>query len=141
MHRLLDSLLRRIIRAGELILIDSQGEPHRYGDGAGPPVMARIADKWLERRLLLDPHLALGEGYMKGHLRMERGRIYDLLAVLARNARQRPLPKWTAGFDAVRFIARRIMQFNPTDRARRNVAHHYDIDDAIYDLFLDRDRQ
>ena len=36
---------------------------------------------------------------------------------------------------------RRIMQFNPTHRARRNAAHHYDIDGAIYDLFLDRDRQ
>ena len=141
MHRLLDSLLRRIVRTGDLKLIDSQGNVHRYGDGAGPPIVARIADKWLEHRLLLDPHLALGEGYMSGRLRMERGRIYDLLAVLARNAQQRPLPKWTAGFDAVRFIVRRIMQFNPTDRARRNVAHHYDIDGAIYDLFLDRDRQ
>ena len=141
MHRLLDSLLRRIVRTGDLKLIDSQGNVHRYGDGAGPPIVARIADKWLEHRLLLDPHLALGEGYMSGRLRMERGRIYDLVAVLARNAQQRPLPQWTAGFDAVRFIVRRIMQFNPSDRARRNVAHHYDIDGAIYDLFLDRDRQ
>jgi len=141
MYRLLDLLLRRLIRAGDLILIDSQGMPHRYGDGAGSPVVARIADKWLERRLLLDPHLALGEGYMSGRLRMERGRIYDLLATLASNVQQQPLPYWVAGFDAARFIIRRIMQFNPTVRARRNVAHHYDIDGAIYDLFLDRDRQ
>ena len=141
MYRLLDLLLRRIVRAGDLSLIDSQGMPHRYGDGTGSPVVARIADKWLEHRLLLDPHLAVGEGYMSGRLRMERGRIYDLLAILASNVQRRPLPQWTAGFDAVRFIIRRIMQFNPSERARRNVAHHYDIDGAIYDLFLDRDRQ
>ena len=141
MYRLLDLLLRRLVRAGDLNLIDSQGVPHRYGDGAGPPVVARIADKRLERRLLLDPHLALGEGYMNGQLRMERGQIYDLLALLARNIQQRPAPKWTAGFDAARFLIRRIMQFNPTVRARRNVAHHYDLDGAIYNLFLDRDRQ
>jgi cyclopropane-fatty-acyl-phospholipid synthase len=140
MYRLLDVLLRRVVRTGNFILIDSRGKPHWYGDGAGRPIVARIVDKGLERRLLLDPHLALGEGYMSGRLRMERGRIYDLLTVLARNV-QRPLPKWTAGFDAVRFILRRIMQFNLTNRARRNVAHHYDIDGAIYDLFLDRDRQ
>ena len=72
---------------------------------------------------------------------MERGRIYDLLAILASNVQERPLPYWAAGFDAARFILRRIMQFNPTARARRNVAHHYDIEGEIYDLFLDRDRQ
>jgi cyclopropane-fatty-acyl-phospholipid synthase len=62
MYRLLDLLLRRLVRAGDLKLIDARGEPHRYGDGGGVPVVARIADKRLERRLLLDPRLALGEG-------------------------------------------------------------------------------
>ncbi len=141
MYRLLDLLLRRLVRAGDLNVIDSQGVAHRYGDGAGPPVVARIADNRLERRLLIDPHLALGEGYMTGQLRMERGQIYDLLTLLATNTQQRPAPKWTAGFDAARFVIRRLMQFNPIARARRNVARHYDIDGAIYDLFLDRDRQ
>jgi cyclopropane-fatty-acyl-phospholipid synthase len=141
MHRWLDLLLRRLVHAGDLNLIDSQGVSYRYGDGAGPLVVARIADKWLEYRLLLDPYLALGEGYMRGQLRMHCGQIYDLLAILARNVQRQPPPFWTAGFDASRFIMRRIMQFNPTDRAQRNVAHHYDIDGAIYDLFLDRDRQ
>ncbi len=141
MFRPLDLVLRRVVSAGNLELVDARGRSHRYGDGAGPPVLARIADRWLERRLILDPRLALGEGYMSGRLRMERGRIYDLLALLASNVRRRPLPCWTTGFDAARFIMRRIMQFNPTFRARRNVAHHYDIEGAIYDLFLDRDRQ
>jgi len=141
MYRLLDLLVRRLVHAGDLSLIDSRGRWYRCGDRSGPPVVARIADKRLERRLLLDPYLALGEGYMNGQLRMERGQIYDLLALLASNTQQRPAPKWTAGFDAARFLLRRILQFNPTVRARRNVAHHYDIDGAIYDLFLDRDRQ
>ena len=141
MFRPLDLVLRRVVSAGNLELVDARGRSHRYGDGAGPPVVARIADRWLERRLILDPRLALGEGYMSGRLRMERGRIYDLLALLVSNVHRRPLPCWTTGFDAARFIMRRIMQFNPTFRARRNVAHHYDIEGAIYDLFLDRDRQ
>ena len=141
MFRPLDLVLRRVVSAGNLELVDARGRSHRYGDGAGPPVLARIADRWLERRLILDPRLALGEGYMSGRLRMERGRIYDLLALLVSNVHRRPLPCWTTGFDAARFIMRRIMQFNPTFRARRNVAHHYDIEGAIYDLFLDRDRQ
>lgn len=141
MYRLLDLLLRRLVRSGDLKLIDSRGKSHRYGDGAGPPVVALIGDQWLEYRLLFDPYLALGEGYMRGQLRMRRGRIYDLLVILARNVQQRPPPYWTAAFDASRFIIRRFKQFNPTDRARRNAAHHYDMDGAIFDLFLDRDRQ
>jgi cyclopropane-fatty-acyl-phospholipid synthase len=141
MQRLLDHLLRRIVRTGNLTLTDAQGRLHRYGDGAGPPVQVRIADKWLEWRLLLDPFLALGEGYMSGRLRVERGRIYDLLALLTRNIAWQALPRWTAGCDGLRFILRRILQFNPVRRARRNAAHHYDIDSAIYELFLDRDRQ
>jgi cyclopropane-fatty-acyl-phospholipid synthase len=141
MNRLLDRLLGRIVRRGSLTLSGARGMSHRYGDGAGVQIQARIADKCLEWRLLLDPYLALGEGYMSGRLRVERGRIYDLLAVLASNIERRPLPRWAAGFDGLRFILRRVMQFNPARRARRNVAHHYDIDCAVYDLFLDRDRQ
>jgi cyclopropane-fatty-acyl-phospholipid synthase len=84
--------------------------------------------------------LALGEGYMTGQLRMERAQVYDLLTLLA-GTQQRTAPSWTAGFDTARFLIRRVMQFNPVVPARRNVAHQYEIDGAIYDLFLDRDRQ
>jgi cyclopropane-fatty-acyl-phospholipid synthase len=36
---------------------------------------------------------------------------------------------------------RRLKQCNPISRARANVAHHYDLSDQLYDLFLDKDRQ
>lgn len=38
-------------------------------------------------------------------------------------------------------MMRRLKQYNPIDRARRNVAHHYDLSGQLYDLFLDSDRQ
>ncbi len=38
-------------------------------------------------------------------------------------------------------LFRRVHQFNPIPRARRNAAHHYDLSDQLYELFLDRDRQ
>jgi cyclopropane-fatty-acyl-phospholipid synthase len=95
----------------------------------------------VERRLILDPQLALGEAYMRGQLVLEAGRIYDFLELVLSNAQHHPPPRWTATADAARYLIRRIKQFNPSRRAQRNVAHHYDIDGAIYDLFLDRDRQ
>jgi cyclopropane-fatty-acyl-phospholipid synthase len=141
MFSLLDVLLRRIVRHGDLTLIDAGGLPHRYGDGSGLPVVVRIADARLEKQLVLDPQLAMGESYMDGRLKMEQGRIYDLLEVILSNAQAHPAPRWTEVLDVFRYLLRRLWQFNPTERARRNVAHHYDIDGAIYDLFLDRDRQ
>src|SRR5262249_57185570 len=38
-------------------------------------------------------------------------------------------------------LHRRVKQFNPRPRARRNAAHHYDLDGQLYALFLDADRQ
>ncbi len=141
MLTLLDVLLRRIVHRGALTFTDAQGKAHHYGDGCGPPVAVRVTDKRLERQLVYDPQLALGEGYMDGRLIMEQGRIYDLLELVLSNARVQPQPAWTNGLDLARYLIRRLAQFNPTARARRNVAHHYDINGAIYDLFLDRDRQ
>src|SRR5207237_9001823 len=42
---------------------------------------------------------------------------------------------------AVPRVARHTHQHNPIPRARRNAAHHYDLSDQLYELFLDRDRQ
>jgi cyclopropane-fatty-acyl-phospholipid synthase len=141
MYKLLDVILHRIVKVGDLTFVDGSGRSHRYGDGSGPPVVVRTTDRKIERQLALDPQLALGEAYMSGRLVMERGRVYDLLELVLSNARQHPPPRWTATADAARYLMRRLKQFNPSRRARRNAAHHYDIDGAIYDLFLDADRQ
>jgi cyclopropane-fatty-acyl-phospholipid synthase len=69
------------------------------------------------------------------------GRIYDFLALLLSNLQDRPLPSLSRSLNGARYLMRRLRQFNPSFRARRNAAYHYDIDGAIYDLFLDRDRQ
>jgi cyclopropane-fatty-acyl-phospholipid synthase len=40
-----------------------------------------------------------------------------------------------------RKLFRRLSQFNPAGRSRRNVAHHYDLNSELYSLFLDEDWQ
>jgi cyclopropane-fatty-acyl-phospholipid synthase len=141
MLALLDVLLSRIVAHGALTLTDARGKAHRYGDGRGPKVAFRLTDGRIARQLVFDPQLALGEAYMQGRLVMQEGRIYDLLALLLSNLGERQLPGWTNSLTAMRYLLRRVAQFNPMVRARRNAAHHYDINGAIYDLFLDRDRQ
>jgi cyclopropane-fatty-acyl-phospholipid synthase len=138
----LRSALRRAIRRDScLVVYDAAGEPHTFGDPGRSPIIVRLADRATERALAFDPNLALGEAYMSGRLILERGTIYDLLALAARNADSRRLPFWSVALDRTRVLVRRVAQINPTWRARRNAAHHYDIDRAVYDLFLDPDRQ
>ena len=115
---------------------------HRYGDGASPSVSLRLKDKRIERQLVVDPELALGEAYMYGRLEMIRAASTIFSSCSSPISKTTPCPVWTRSFSAARYLepAPRCSSI-PSGRARRNVAHHYDINGAIYDLFLDRDRQ
>jgi len=137
----LETILRRVVVSGTLKVTDAKGQVYRFGDGSGAEVAIRFADGAAELAVAWDPELALGETYMQGRLIVEQGSIYDLLELLMRNTAAQTPPAWLRWFDASRRLGRRLQQFNPRGRARRNVAHHYDIDGAIYDLFLDPDRQ
>ena len=137
----LENILRRIVVSGTLKVTDANGHVHHFGDGSGAEVAFRLADGAAERAVAWDPELALGETYMQGRLIVEQGSIYDVLELLMRNASAQSPPGWLRWLDIARRIGRRLHQFNPRGRARRNAAHHYNIDGAIYELFLDPDRQ
>ena len=134
-------MLDRLIGHGTLAVTDAGGQQHLFGDGSAPRVAIRLLARATERAIALDPHLALGEAYMSGRLQMTEGGIADLLDLLLRETERNGLPRWTRGLELARRGLRRLAQFNPAPRSRRNVAHHYDIDGSIYDLFLDADRQ
>ena len=136
----IDAMLRRWIRNGRLSLVYPDGSLKTYGDGEGPEVRARITScKWLRR--LLDADRWLGEAYMDGGLIMEKGDIADFMILLMRNVRQGDYPALVRWLDALRRAAFRLRARNSRRRARRNVAHHYDLDGRLYELFLDADRQ
>jgi cyclopropane-fatty-acyl-phospholipid synthase len=134
-------LLDTVVTHGTLIVETSDGTTTRFGDSTQPRVAIRLLDRRLERQIALNPNLAVAEAYMDGRLVMQEGRIYDLIALVLDNAMNRPLPRWATAADGLRYLTRRIAQYNPSSRARRNVQHHYDIDGRIYDLFLDAERQ
>ena len=133
---------RRLVRIGDLTVVDADGRTHCFsGAVAGPDVTIRLRDRTLHWRLMTHPYLAFGEAYMDGTLTIEKGTIYDALDLAARN-----MPNVDTFFlQRVRDKFRRVMAFietyNPVTRARKNVAHHYDLSGALYDLFLDEDRQ
>jgi cyclopropane-fatty-acyl-phospholipid synthase len=90
---------------------------------------------------MLDPELRLGEAYMDGTLLIEQGTIADLLRLVLGQTPDGMPPDWARPQWLLRYLNRRLQQFNLPARARRNVAHHYDLDGRLYSLFLDADRQ
>ena len=141
MYKPLHVILTRIVRTGHLIVVGADGRTEEFGDRSGPEIRIRLIDHATERAIAFDPTLALGEAFMEGRLAMLEGSIYDFIALLMQRLAERPLPYWARSFDAARYSARRMLQFNPVSRARRNARYHYDIDASIYDLFLDSDKQ
>lgn len=140
MNRMLANALERGISRGNLRVSYADGQTHSYGNETESEVAIRFADSGAEWALAIDPALALGELYMDGRLLIERGSCYDLVAIVKRNARQIATVPGVAAY-AVRFATSFAAQRQTLVRARRNIAHHYDLDERFYRLFLDSDMQ
>ncbi len=141
MEKVLTALLSRLVHRGSLTVVTARGNELVFGDGTGEPVRARFTDPSAERTLLLNPELYLGELFMDGRLVMERGTIYDFLAVVLQDSKSQPRSMAMRILDSIRFLKRRSISDNKPWRSRRNVAHHYDLDHRLYRLFLDPDFQ
>lgn len=130
-----------MVKIDQLDITFASGNKRSFGDGGGKPVAVRFANKSAERGIALNPALRLGECYMDGEFIVEEGTIYDFLSLMARNGAKRQTP-WPikvlgAGFyftDRVRNLWRKQVE-------KRDVAHHYDLDDRLFELFLDDDWQ
>ncbi len=138
---LLDRMLRRLVRKGALRVTLPSGKVRHYGDGQGEEIAVRITSPRTVRRLVLNPDLSLGESYMDGTLQPENDDIAGLLALALENRNSQGPLWWMRLIQWARWLIRPLAQFNPARRARNNVAHHYDLSGALYDLFLDADRQ
>jgi cyclopropane-fatty-acyl-phospholipid synthase len=142
MKPVLDQILRRFIVLGRLTVRWPDGSVRVYGGTSGPEAVIELRDTRTVARVALNPSLAVGEAYMDGGLVPVDCPIYDVLDVLTANLMAETSGKVVVqARELLRRVTRRLHQFNPAPRARRNVAHHYDLNGRLYSLFLDRDRQ
>jgi cyclopropane-fatty-acyl-phospholipid synthase len=139
---LLDRALRRLLKRGELLITDHDGSRHRYGAAAPglEPVAIRFGDSGLALKIALNPDLAAAEAYMDGRLTFDEGDILALIRLVAANDRWEDRAPRGRRIDLSRIRAW-FKARNREARARRNVAHHYDIGNDLYRLFLDEDLQ
>ncbi|MEX0842286.1 MAG: cyclopropane-fatty-acyl-phospholipid synthase family protein [Xanthobacteraceae bacterium] len=139
MEWLLQFVLKRFIRLGRLRVITASGRIFDFGDGTGRPATVRFTCRAAQRGVFFDPELKFGEAFMDGTVVVEEGTIADVLGIVGQN--DAIAPRWGRPLWLLRYLNRRWQQFNGRHRARRNVAHHYDLDGRLYSLFLDADRQ
>jgi len=125
----LSSLLRAMIRFGQLTIIDACGRARHFGDHrTGPSVTLRFKDHSLPHRLVLNPSLAFGEAYMDGRLTIERGTLRDFLLLASHGLTEldnHPVQRFCKLFQ------RSGGKRNLLSRSRTNVAHHYDLSGAL----------
>jgi len=138
---LLDTLLGKLLKAGSITLRMPGQPPRTFGPGGGKHLTVSFADRKVGFDIVRNPRLGLGEAYMDGRLTVEDGTILDLMELIVGANR------WEDGGGGRKALNKRkrkwlrIFKTNNLRRARRNVAHHYDLKDELYELFLDDDKQ
>lgn len=142
MNRLLQGIVERLVRSGNLTVTDPDGAADRFGDGSGPPVHVVVHTHHAQRAITFDPMLALPEAYMSGEIEVVEGDVLELLHIVYENMGPAGVEvAWTKALEGLRVALRRLQQVNTAARSRRNVQHHYDLSREFYQLFLDEDMQ
>ena len=138
---IVDNLLKKILKKGHLVWIKPNGLDYEYGDKTGTPIKMRTTNDFSEIKMMMNPSLHFGESYMNGSLILEEGTIHDLLKLIFINSGSNA-DHWVMKVDKIiRAIRNKIVSSNYIPKSKKNVAHHYDLSDKLYDLFLDKDRQ
>ena len=139
--KVLDRLCRSLIRDGDLCLRMPDGTERRYGDGSGTRVTLILHNPDLPGRIVRSPDMALGEGYVNEEYSILDDDLPAFLALLFRNSANGRADWWRFPLARAQRLFRQVQELNPVARSKSNVAHHYDLSGALYDLFLDADRQ
>jgi cyclopropane-fatty-acyl-phospholipid synthase len=139
---LIGKLIERLLKRGSLTVVTADGKRATYGPGGGKALTIRFLDRKVPFDLVRNVRLAFGEAYMDGRLVIEDGTMLDLLELITGSNR------WEDGGRGRKLIGKgklsalkAMWRRNRPERARRNVAHHYDLRDELYETFLDADRQ
>jgi len=144
--KILTRLLGSVVRRGTLTINYADGVVETVGTPTPgfPDVTIRLTDGAIARAIVTDPELGAGEGYMNGRIVLQQGSIWDLIMLVTGNSPMES-DKQLVQPSAFQRILGRFKQMrdsrNKRSKSKDNVAHHYDLSDRLYDLFLDKDRQ
>ena len=135
----LSHLMKSFVKKGTLNVFDADGKKHVFQGKPGPTVSIRLHDEKLYRKLTFAPEMTTGEAYMDGTLTFEDGStLKDFLYFFKMNGEglgSHPLQKVLR---KVSKTFRRFQQSNRKGQVQKHVAHHYDLGNDFFKLFLDQ---
>ena len=141
----LSMMFKSFVRVGSLTVVDAEGNRHVFAgkpalaSGApAPAVTMQLSDPALYRKLFLNPELHAGEAYMDGRMTFPGSSLRDFLTLFSLNRQSLAQYPLQALLKRASRGLKRFQQANPIGKAQQNVAHHYDIGNAFYELFLDQ---
>ena len=138
----LAKFLNKLFKEDGFILIDANSIKYIIGNPKKEkPITLRLLDKKLHYKLLFNPDLYFGEAYTDGTAKIENGSLTDFLEIAFKNIGRNQTNILSQILNQLRGTYRYLTNFNVTKKSKKNVAHHYDISDDLYDLFLDPKRQ
>ncbi len=129
--------LNKVFKIGGFILTDANSRDYIIGKPGNDPIKLRILNKKLHYKLLLHPDLYFGEAYTNGEIIIENGTITDFLDLALKNIGRGEVNLFSYIMNRIRGSYRYLTNFNFIKKSKMNVAHHYDISDDLYFLFLD----
>ena len=136
------SFLNNLIKYDGFELIDANSKKYIIGKPIKEkPIVLKILDQKLMQKLLANPDLYFGEAYMNGSLVIQNGTITEFLDLAFRNIGRGDINFYGSIIKKIKGTFRYLTSFNKIVKSKENVAHHYDISEKLYDLFLDKNRQ
>ena len=139
---LLARLLSKIYKKNGIILIDSQGQKYICGKpNLKNPLTLILKKKNLNWKLLINPDLSFPEAYMNSDIQIENGSLLDFLNLTFENLGSGEIN--TSGYVIKKILHawRFLTNYNLPIKSKKNVEHHYDLGEDLYNLFLDKEHR
>ncbi len=138
---MLFTILNKINFKGKLVVTNYKGKTFHFGNGSDF-VKIRLTNKSIENKLFRNPSLYLGEGYMNKEIIIEEGTLDDFLKIITASYNDYMSNNFVFKmYESISTFFKSFQQINKLVKSKENVAHHYDIDEEMYKLFLDKDMQ
>ena len=135
---LLTKFLNNLFKKDGFLLEDANGQTHTIGKPeSAKPIIMKVHDKKLHSKLLFYPDLYFGEAYTDGKITFKNGNISGFLDLALKNIGREKTNFISEFINSIRGSYRYLTNFNYIKKSKMNVAHHYDISDELYFLFLD----
>ena len=131
-------LLSKILNKNGIVLVDSQGQKYICGKpNLKNPLTLKLLKKDLNWKLVLNPDLNFPEAYTRGEIEIENGSLIDFVNLIFENIGRKEINIYGYMAKKVLHTWRFVTNYNLPNKSKKNVKHHYDKGEDLYDLFLD----